>query len=275
MLMNVSDTTPTESFANAPLIEIDVELHWAVPSTPDAESDDEVIADEVIAEKPFFRALGKRLSEIGFSQVERLYPAGFEVSPHTVTRRFNNPADESSAIAYQAGAAAFTVNAIPPYTSWSEFRPDVERGLTALFESFPESERPKVITRIDLSYIDAFTDEHLDGKSRLDFFNNSLGFDVGIPAAIANLIEGGEPSSPFVQFDGKTADGKYTAVKTGFATVSNTPAVVLDMLISHRDEVHAEVTNVLSVLDTSHQLIHDTFMKLTNSFVDVLRKVEA
>lgn len=266
---HVTDLT-SGPLANAPLIEIDVELHW---SAPDESPEASVVFDGTssgAADEPFFNMLGKRLAEFGFTQVDRMYPPGFRLSPSIATRRFLNPSDVESSVSYQAGAAVFTVNAIPPYRSWSEFRPAVQRGIDALLSSFPEGERPSELTRVELTYIDAFKEEHQGGKTRDELFE-TLGFGIKLPEALSRILVDGRVGNPFIQFEGDLPDGKDLLVKSGLATVSNAPAVVLDTLISHNQPVELATDEILRVLDSSQALMHDSFFGMTHPIVDVLR----
>jgi uncharacterized protein (TIGR04255 family) len=261
----------TESFVNAPLIELLAEVRW---KTTTSSTDDTSMADESLvledASPDFYRRMAVGLGKLGFTLSERLVPAEYEVPDGSSTYRYLNPDDTETTVVYQVGDGIFSINGIPPYKTWTEFRPSVQAGLEVLMDSIEALGGEITFNQIDLNYIDAFGEEYLQGRSRYDLLASVLGFNLKLPDAIARTVDNGEPTTAFFHFGARLKNGDRIAVKTGFATVLNQPTIVLDTRVSHRDEVVADVDGMLQVLDRSHQVIHDTFVEMTEPIAAIL-----
>lgn len=257
-----------ESFPNAPLIELVASLRW---SADDADPDVPV-SEDPRAGSIFLRALSRELAREGYVQSERLVPEDQEVVPAQPLYRYLSPADGGEAVVYQAGERVLTVNAIPPYRTWAEFRPAIERGLRCLTNAFQAEPKKRDLDDIALNYIDAFDDSFTKGD-RMGFLRDSLGFDLRIPSAISGQLTDASPDGVFVQFSGRGPQGDLLQFKSGLATVANSQQVVLDMTVRTAMEGNIEQTRVMDEYDRVHAIVHDTFLGLSSSFMNILRGI--
>ena len=262
----------TTHFPNAPLIEIVAEVEWAPRKRPDS-SDGEFDAYEYVGQSPHDRRLSAAFAAAGFTQIERLIPAGFEGSGPKL--KFSNPSDPAGSITYKLGDTGLSVSAIPPYQYWDQFLPEIRRGLEIILHNREDDSHPGEFVRVTLNYVDAFGEDFWAGTSRSEFLTESLGFQLSIPKAFQPRLAGGDADSFFIDSFGKTTSGDSVAIKAGFATVLGEPKVILDITVLHQSNVPADVEAVISALETAHAFIHESFIDLTRGFVDVLnREVE-
>jgi uncharacterized protein (TIGR04255 family) len=272
-LKHAGEPPLTEVFAHAPLIELVVEVRWVPPvfDQPDDRLDAFGDTGGALPSELFYGRLGSNLGAIGFTRSERTVPPGFPVvSPNTVLR-YLAPGDTEGQVVYQVGPGVFAVNAIPPYKTWANFRPAVERGLTILANSWSDAETPEHFEKVILRYIDAFGDEFLEGSDRYAFITDRLGFKFELPPAISKHVESQSPSV-FFQMTTPLSNQTELSIRTGEATVSNAPAVVLDMTVSNRSVTNVDVDDVLAVLDSGHEVINDIFVTVTQSVRHILTR---
>ncbi|RUR01415.1 TIGR04255 family protein [Labedella endophytica] len=259
----------TRSFPNAPLVELVVEVQWDMVdlATDEDEGEFEGVDSDY---EPFYRQVAQGLAEIGYSQAERLVPSNYMAPENTPTYRYTSPTDSDTSVVYQVGEGVFGINAVPPYKTWESFRPAVQAGLRVLLDAIEWRDTEKVFRRIDLAYVDAFDDEFMGDGTRYEFLTKSLGFAFSPPAAITKHMDSDEPSSAFFQFSGKVGETGRIFVKAGLARVMNTPSIVLDTKVRERKATPADVSEVMEVLEASHQIIHESFIEITKPFADIL-----
>ncbi|MGH8111044.1 MAG: TIGR04255 family protein, partial [Rhodanobacteraceae bacterium] len=162
----------SRTFQNAPLVEIVAELRWAAPGlSAKDKAGHAVIAPLTLtsAIEPFFVRISGAVAKRGFDRSESIVPAG-PVLPHQMIYRYRR-SDERPVLA-QVGPGRFSVNALPPYKTWAEFRPWLEYGVQALLESL-EGVPP---LRASLRYIDAFGPNLTDGRTAGAFLTDVLGY---------------------------------------------------------------------------------------------------
>jgi len=256
-LRTVKDRHVSESFSNAPLIELVATVRW-----------NEV--EDSIEDSLFLNRLGRELARVGFSQSERLMPDGFDVPPSQPLYRYTRPEDTQDTVIYQAGSGAFAINAIPPYRTWEDFRPAIEVGLAAFFAALGDRRPLAQPEFIALNYVDAF-DENFTGSDRIGFLRDVLKIDLALPQPFQRRFVEGVPESVFVNFSGSGSNGLETRVKAGLASVANTPRVILDMTVSRTEGLLLDAESILKVLDELHLVIHDTFIEIAQPFIGVLR----
>lgn len=255
----------TIHFPNAPLIEIIAEVEWAPLKREETSSGD---AYEYVGQSPHTRRLSSAFASAGFSQIERLAPVGYEVTGPQL--KFSSPADPMSSVSYKIGDTGLSVSAIPPYQHWDEFLPEIRRGLEILLAETEDDSRPTEFLRVSLNYVDAFGEEFWAGTSRQHFLTEELGFKVTIPTALQSRLTGDEVENFFVDTFAKTHSGDRASIKAGFATVLGEPKVILDLAVRHEEAVAANVQSVISVLESAHTFIHDSFIELTRDFAEIM-----
>lgn len=260
----------SDKFANAPLVELVAEVRWEPAPRTHAESDrafDE--SDPDSQNEEMYSQLGQGLAAIGFLRSERIFPQGLIVPPDRAVFRYARLGDDQS-ILYHVGPGVFSVNAIPPYQTWEEFRPAISSGLDVLIGLLGETGSQR-FSRVTLRYIDAFDDDFLEGGTRYEFLTRTLGFNVTVPQVISNVLAGPDPEV-FIQYSAELAAGGRLAIRVGDATVSNADAVVLDTSIAYRDGSDLSSGAVLHLLDSAHGFIHDSFVSMTSEVEHVLRR---
>ena len=142
-------------YKNAALVEVIAELHWElkpIQIAPGAKVDPFY---DLFREKFFAAAKAK-----GFAFQETIIPKEVpaELLPNKPRERLR--ASEGAWPLYQIGPGIFTVNVVPPYSGWLDFRKTLAEGLKLLIESYPSAEQYMKVTHLELRYIDAFTSRH-------------------------------------------------------------------------------------------------------------------
>ena len=265
----------SEFFPNAPLVELAVEFRWTLESTGDTSNADEALdafatVDYDELHEPLYKRLRAGLAKEGFGQSERIVPKGFPTPPYMAVYRCLKADDEASVL-YHFGPGVFSVNAIPPYRNWEKFRPDVEVGLRVILGAWDRDEDAE-FSRIALRYIDAFSEDFLEGKSRFEFVTSILGFGLSLPPAIAALSENAEQLDAFIQYSVALKGGSELAVRAGEATVNNEKVVILDLAIHSKTATPATLEASFGVLDSAHEVINASFVEMTSPVSHVLRR---
>lgn len=257
-----------EVFPNAPLVELVAQVQWS--PAPAWVTDGENTSDEESLDALFLR-LRARLAEHGFTHSERLLPAGIFAGPQQAVYRLSNPSAKEN-VQYLLGPGVFATNAVPPYKSWDKFRPRVEAGLLALLGEWQQPDPNAFFTRIALRYIDAFGDDFLEGKSRLEFLEGTLGFNLSLPNAIASRLSKADTPEVFISMEAKSAAGQNVGIRVGEATMNNEKTAVFDMTVAEEARVPGTAADALGTLDRAHQTIHDTFEDLSQPLLHILRR---
>lgn len=261
----------SENFPNAPLVELMAEVRWHAES-PVVEDAVDVIEDMSFdaTSDVLFQAFGHMMAAEGYLRSERLTPPGYPAPAGMAVYRFSSLGDDGEGVVFQIGSGVMSVNAIPPYRTWEHFQPKASLGLNVLLASWAEMNRPERFNKVSLRYIDSFTDEYLQGASRTRFLSDVLGFRLSIPEAFATHLDGTDENL-FLQFSSGLNNGGRIAVRAGHATVGNEDAVVMDTTVSYSDGAPLEADAVLALLDSGHEVIHDTFVQLTKDVGYILR----
>ncbi len=261
----------SENFSNAPLVELMAEVRWSA-SSPVVDETGDVVEDMSFDAHSdgLFQAFGEQMAAEGFLRSERLTPPGYPAPAGMAVYRFSSIGEDGESVVFQIGGGVLTVNAVPPYRSWDSFRPRVLKALEVLLSSWDETTRPERFTKVTLRYIDAFNDDYLEGASRNAFLTDVLGFRLLIPDPFEAHLDGSDPNL-FLQFSSGLRSGGRVAVRTGHATVGNEDAIVMDTTVSHNNGAALESEAVLALLDSGHEVIHDTFVRLTKDVEHILR----
>lgn len=155
-------------YKNAPLVEVLAELHWELEpleSLPNAAID------------PFYKQFCEQFlknCEIDPSDVTRLVSADareelFPDQPHLRLQP-----DSSDQRLVQIGPGVMTINIIPPYNGWNEFRKFIERTMDVFYKSYPAMDDTFRPIQTHLQYIDVFDEKHgFDNYAR--FVESHLG----------------------------------------------------------------------------------------------------
>lgn len=260
-------TIMSVTFANAPLVEIITELRWVPAQQVSVPSTQQPVAFQIpflggSKQDEFFMRLGARLHQQGFQAVERLVPPGFPTLVYQPIYRYKM-AVEQSPVLYQAGAGLFSAHGIPPYRSWDEFVPFVERGIVALLESRDAKEKDTQFATVTLRYIDAFRPELTQGKSGPAFMRDVLGIAVVLPEFLTGFGKSGSAPQYTLQFTLPIADDTALTISLAEGQVLGAGAIIMDTSVSCTRGILPQATEIMKVLNAAHELVHQMFVNLT------------
>lgn len=253
----------SETFLNAPLVEIVAELRWPAPHLSAKDTSGNAIEVPLVdasAIQPFFLRISGAVAKHGFDRPESLMPQGV-VFPHQMIYRYRRSDDEP--VLVQVGPGQFSINALSPYKSWDQFRPWLEKGIEALLESMDVAPR----FTASLRYIDAFRHDLTDGREALAFLTEMLGFQLSLPPSLADKQGNGQPARAALQVI-VPSDGMQLAVSASDGKFGGDDAVLMDTTVQVDGELAASKDAILPALDKARGLIHGTFVALTGSIRD-------
>ena len=217
--------------------------------------------------------LGAKLHQLGFQAVERLVPPGFVTLLYQPIYRYKNAAEQSPVL-YQAGAGLFSAHGIPPYHSWEEFVPFVEKGVAALLESRDSKEKEAQFATVSLRYIDAFRPDLTQGKSGPAFIGDVLGIRVMLPDFLTKFGRSGLAPQYTLQFSLPIADDTALTMSLAEGQVLGTAAIIMDTAVSCTRGIFPQLAEVMDVLNSAHEVIHDIFIKLTAPIHGLMQPTE-
>lgn len=225
----------------------------------------------------FFMRFGAVAYQHGLQRAERITPPDFPLGSEQVVYRYRHPDDHadhfSKSTMWQIGPAIFAANGLPPYKSWKEFRPIVERGVKTLLETRDPAEKDAPFTSLTLRYIDAFRGEFLNGRTKQELIE-SLGFRLQNPNAVtANLRDAAEINS-VIRVQLPIYGARTFTVSVAPGQLAGEEAVILDMAISMDDPVAAEADVVLGAFDEARDVLHAAFEGMAKPFWDILKPVK-
>lgn len=261
------------SFARAPLVEIVAELRWLPTGVGMPPQGPVVLGFAAGDGDGLAMAIRGRPEIASFAQTEKLLPPGFPAAWHQVVWRFRNPT--VSGVLLQVGPGIFTANAFQPYRRWSEFRPTVRCGVTALLEARPSSEKELQFSALTLRYINAFSTDLIGDMGAEKFVREILGFEVALPGALEALRGPTGSSSLSLNLLLSAANtSKSVLVQVGdgsirqIGTNADTSVVMLDMSVSENVPQKPDLETVLASFDSSRNIIHDAFLQMTSKIRD-------
>lgn len=245
-------------YENAPLGEVVAELFWKltpVSSVPGAAVD------------PFFDTtldgFTAAVAKLGFASVERLIPLGvpLELVAGQPVARFR--AKQDSWPLYQLGAGVFTSNVVPPYGGWNVFRNTLRNGIAALFANFPAADVALKVNLLRLRYINGFDATHGYSGNPLAYMHSHLGLNVAPPASLlSSLGSSAESVVPAYEVTMPIGARRELTIKALVGQKSNSPALVVDLWFTQKEEVPSGSQAVCDWFDVAHNALHDTFENL-------------
>lgn len=262
----------SETLQNAPLVEIVAELRWQVPQLAGVDSSGNptqlpfMPADNEV--EAFFHRVTSAVSKHGFNHLERLAPLGLPVLLPQIVYRYRRT-DEQPVLA-QIGPGLFSVNALPPYKSWMEFRPWLEKGVEALLEAFQDGP----VLMASLRYIDAFKQNLTEGRPAKEFATEVLGFQLELPESLRATLAGNGPYQAALQVT-LPVPNMQMAITLSDGQLAGDTAVLMNTEIRIVEPLQPDKECILSALDKAHELAHETFMGMTQSIRDKLQPVQS
>jgi uncharacterized protein (TIGR04255 family) len=261
-----------ETFQNAPLVEIVAELRWQVPQLAAADQAGNPVQLPIVLADNAMTALFHRttaaVGEHGFDRLEQLMPPS-SPSPVLLSQmmyRYRRT-DEVPVLA-QIGPGMFSVNALPPYKSWKEFHPYLEGGIEGLLEAL--TERPELT--VSLRYIDAFRQDLTSNRDAKAFATEVLGFRLDLPPTLqARLPQGAQARMSFQV--ALPIPGMSMTITVSDGQLGPDSVVLMNTDVRIDDVLPSDKQAILSELDKAHDLIHGTFMDMTQSIREKLESV--
>lgn len=266
-----------ETFRNAPLVEIVAELRWQVPQLEGVDASGNQVqlpftrADN--ATTAFFHRVTGAVEKLGFNRLEQLSPLGMPVLLPQMTYRYRR-ADEHPVL-MQVGPGLFSVNALPPYKSWAEFRPWLAKGIGVLLEAFGEDvtgNRP--VLAAGLRYIDAFRKDLSGGRDAMAFATDVLGFRLELPAVLAAHAVDRMAIRAALQVTVPVA-GMQAAITLSDGQLAEEPAVLMNTEIGVDGQLAPDKERILEAFDSARNMAHETFVGMTASIRDALQPLQA
>lgn len=258
-----------ERFENPPLVELIAEVRWDVdaglaPGAPFFQGPNSQTSEELL------NRLLAELAQAGYGVSERLIPPGFPLMNQAPAVRYKKSGrqasalDETASTLFQAGAGLFTINAVPPYKSWDQFRPVVALGLQALLNSAPPKRGG---FSLKLRYIDAFKSELTQGRSHRDFLQDIMGIQVTIPKALEAFSADGSIVIPMLQ---TVIPLKFGTLQIQFAEgqLQGEDVFLMENIVSIQGEHEDRLEAMLSALDEARLVVHQSFIELTRPIHD-------
>lgn len=265
------------TLTNAPLVEIIAELRWepqlpGIVFPPTSSSRPQFSQHSAHADvsdiEAFFSRVGKAVGALGFSNTERLLPAGLPVISQQPMYRYRK---DGSPTLYQVGAGLFSANTTPPYISWEHFIGDVRGGITALLASRGEVEQDGKFSSIGLRYIDSFKEDVIAGRSTAQFLEEVFKLKISLPDAIAKNIVGDGHYSPLLQLGLPLENGVVMNLIIGEAHANEERIIVMDTTVATTSPIPANLDAVIATLTNGHDIIHDMFFELTAPIKDQMQ----
>jgi uncharacterized protein (TIGR04255 family) len=265
-------------FQNAPLIEVIVELRWGVafpfPSAGmmGTTGPHFQINLEASQGEEFFMSFGAECGARGLERAERIVPQGFPVIPGQVVYRFRSK-DRANQNLLQVGPGVFTVNALPPYKGWESFEKLVGQGIDALLAARPDADATAGFTSVNVRFINGFGPEYFEGTSRISFLR-SLGFVLQVPKELENVSKQDETTFFNLNYITGLEGGAKLQINLGEGAKDGLPIQVVELGATY-ENVDATPEALLSVINTSHDMIEKIFMDMTTPIHALMKPVEA
>lgn len=253
---------PDFVYEKAPLVEVIVEIHWALKplgSAPNAAID------------PYYDLFRESFLEnckAKLPVVERLVPAEIPAEfvsdqPHLRLRP-----KKAGWPLVQIGPGVMTVNIVPPYAGWAEFKKFIVWAFDLLYASYPMAEKTLQPVKAHLRYIDVF-----DAKYGLEGFSQFVDAHLGAakpvrPEVVEEIAESPDKITYTAdsRFAIKSPVGSTARIRIAPGQSGGRDAVILEL---HCDGAmpggFQPKDTLLSWYDEAHATLHVLFDKTTSS----------
>lgn len=263
-----------DSFPNAPLLELVVEVRWPSPligrQPPTPSLRPPILVGDAF--ERFLEQFASAMAKHGFVRTERLVPNGMPVVPYLPVLRLRSDPDSPIPVLYQVGLGMFSANAVRPYKSWGHFRQFVVQGIEALIAARDGAEATIPFTPVVMRYIDGFREDYLQNRSPGQFLEEVLGFRIQVPHAVATKLRTEPPWRPVLQLAAKSHNGLDVEIAAGEGLIEGIPSAIVDTMSSVTEPVPPDVHEVMSALDTNWRLIHEMFLEWSQPVRDLMER---
>ena len=244
------------TYERAPLVEVIAEAYW--PLIP-------LSAIPGGAVDPYFPRASTQFQEeaaaLGYGVIEPLVPPGvpMEMMPKQVITRYRHRPEVWPL--FQIGPGVFTVNMVPPYAGWSQFRSTLADGYAAATRAYQKAGRAEVdVESLGLRYVNAFTAAHgFDGKQAA-FLDRHLGLRIDIARKLPSGVQA-EWDTREIQLvlhaPSSAPSGSRFTLMAAQGLAAGNPACVLELAIRGKPEGDA-----VAWFDQAREAIRLTFESL-------------
>ncbi|EHA16581.1 TIGR04255 family protein [Halomonas sp. HAL1] len=252
-----------ERFSNPPLREIIAEITWDQPDMGQDHDLTESVYQQAFEET--FNDFLDKVGERGYTRSERLVPVNFLCPPEQVVFRakhsnFRKGKDVESKAIYQMGYGVFTVNVVPPYTTWDEFSPLVKSGLEDFLSLSLPGGSPEEY-KLKLRYVNAFDEELTKGKSHKDFLSEALNVSLNVPDVFIKE-SAGSVELPLLDIVIPLEFGKLK-LRLAEGMVNSTKAFILDMAVVFNITYSGDVEEIMDAFSRGRESVHKIFVSMT------------
>lgn len=259
-------------FDNPPLLEIIAELSWKPHNAPVMESP--IPVSKIPQASDTFEKVNQRftskLGSMNYHRIQRLLPPGFPLLPYTPVYRFSR-IDHQNTL-FQLGPCLFSANAVPPYKSWRDFEPIVQKGVAALLESRSEESKNLPVS-LSLRYIDAFGEELVGTQTLMQFINETLGIEINLPKTILEKSPTDKEIIPAISLTIPLDFGK-ASLSISQGIVSEKSVFVMDTAVSFDEQIEPNIEQIMHAFGEARTVIHELFIGLTKKIQDKMKPVK-
>ena len=261
-------------FDNAPLAEMIAELRWQPPNTAVQTAGGGITALHGIGDENLLIRFGGEIHQKNFRRIERLVPPGFPSFPFQPVMRYRSDNKNQESFLYQLGLGIFTANALPPYKSWEHASLLVEDGVKALINALNDGNQHANFNALSLRYINSFKRDIIGTRNAIQVIEEIFGFKIGFPDKIVSIQNNIEKISANLNFLINISEYSSLSLVMANGAVDGDDAFILDMTVSNTRIIEAEVGFVMSSFLEARNIIHETFLGLTDKVRAEMRPVE-
>lgn len=250
-------------YESPPLVEVIAEIHWHIEklsTVPGGGLDPQFAA--------LMAGLEKVLPEAGFGTIERLVPAELpiELLADKPVVRFWRAANQWPL--FQVGPGVMTVNIVPPYEGWNQFKPNVQLGLDVLRKHYPVAEKLLHVERAELRYIDGFTKRH--GFTTYEqFVRDNLAIRISLPDGVTRSTP--QPANEHVacsadfRFPLAGKPNNWGVIRIRPGKIRNEPGAIAEFAVQWRQASgDIPLGDLASWFDAAHSSVRDWFSAMVN-----------
>lgn len=262
-------------FANAPIIELVAEVRWHTSGSQVFE--DAQLGSPIALEsgtnsnvEGFLARFGAQCNALGYRNSERVVPQGATAMPGQPIYRYRSPDHEG--ILVQAGWGVATVNAVPPYKSWTVFAPRLQEILGALMVARGDESTPFFAASV--RYINAFGPEYLNGSTPSAFARDVLGFNVTFPDAVEQHRDPADAPQMALQLAFPTNNALRARMVVAEGVANDVQSLIFDTTLGTVDPVLPAAGTVFDVLNSAHDVAHAMFEGITQRVRDIMQPIQ-
>ena len=266
-------------FKNAPLIELVAEFRW-IPNTGAVAAAVQQgagnlapmpIADTVPSEA-FFSKFSTGIARHGYAWAERLIPMGWPFPNFMPVFRFRHPdiQGKNEPTLFQIGSGIFSAHALPPYETWEQFKPVIEKGLEVLLSSRSVEEQPRPFNSITLRYIDRFTGKFTGTLSSREFIEQVLNVRLQLPSVLIGETNDEAKINPSMLLRIPLKSGLLMNLNINAGVNVAAEGFLMDTIVTTNSATDASVDSAMKVLGQAHDSIRRVFVGLTTPISDKL-----